>query len=143
VSAFDELQRQLIDSVAQRARVRRSAAALNLGRWWRGRLHADTMAVAMTALLIAIVLAVTLVSRVGARTQVAGLTASATFTAESGASSPCEPCRAVGGRLHAPLSEEGSEGGSSTSAGHDVRIKRGRPIVRWTASTELPSESEG
>jgi hypothetical protein len=136
VSAFDELQRQLIESVAQRARVRRSAAAVNLGRWWRGRLHADTMAVAMTALLIAIVLAVTLVACVGAHPQVDGLTASASFTADSGASSPCEPCRAVDGRLHAPMSEEGS-----TSAGRDVRIKRGRPIVRWTASPELPSET--
>ena len=144
MNAFDELQRQLIDSVAGRARMRRSVAVVGLGRWWRARTSLEVLVVASAALVITFAVVATLVTRSGAAPQTQR-GAVAVFSADSD-TPPCAPCRAVDGRLHGPLSEEGAgEGAAAAPApagGRGVRIRHGRPIVRWTSSPELPPEDQ-
>lgn len=129
MSAFEELQRQLMDSVADRARAGRSSAAVSLARWWRTRVASNVPLAAMLPLLFVVaVLGATLFARVGP----GGGVAAGGHALVASAEAPCGPCQAVGGRLHAPPSEEAFPEGAATSVRQrrDVRIRYGRPIVR-------------
>jgi hypothetical protein len=101
VSAFDDLQRQLLASVARRSGPARSGARLS--RWWRGgRRGRGLLLVAMPLVFVAAAAAATIATRIGESP--ANALFSRVLTATGSPSSG--PCRIVGGRLHAPLSDE-------------------------------------
>jgi hypothetical protein len=128
MNAFDELERQLIESVASRRGSRRAVAAIGLGRWWRSRGGFGALVVAVSLLAVIMLDAGRMARRPLPRASASGLIAAVTDNPAEGA---CGPCRAVGGRLHAPMAEEEQEGGELPN--RNVRIRYGRPIVRWTS----------
>ncbi len=135
MSAHDELQRQLADSVAARARARRSAAIGGVRRWWRLRLGPGTLALAASALVIAVAIAAPSLSGHGH----AAVREEASLSDSYGvgdAEGPCPPCRAVGGRLHGPLSEEEevAPGGHRARSSRAVLVRHGIPSVLWWAT---------
>jgi hypothetical protein len=128
VSAFDELERQLAESVADRGRARRAAAIGGLGRWWRGRVGPAAL-----ALVVALGLIVATVDRSPARPR--GSSTEGRLTAGVSEAS-CPPCRAVGGRLHGPLRTEGPAAvGQARSPAREVLVRRGIPTVLWASET--------
>jgi len=131
MSAFDELERQLAESVAARRRPRHAAAIGGLARWWRGRLHAGLLASAASVLMILVALSGP--SPIG-RARAGGGPAALEWASAAGApEGSCPPCRAVGGRLHAPLSEEetAAAGAHRARAPRGVLVRRGIPTVLW------------
>jgi len=127
VNAFDELERRLFDSVAARARSRRSVAAAGLGRWWRGRHGSAAVALAACAASLVLLLAALTPSDRGRPD--ARHTAFAALIAPGAQEAACPPCRSVGGRLHAPLT--GETGRAATVAVREVVVRRGLPAVVW------------
>lgn len=128
MSAFVELERQLADSVTARGHARRSLAIGGLGRWWRSRLGPSALGLAAVVVVIVVTIGRTGPSRSQPSTDafLGGLTASAT-------EGSCPPCRAVGGRLHGPLSEEAPPAGGHTAhRRREVLVRRGIPTVTWT-----------
>lgn len=131
MSAFDELQRQLADSVAARDRRGRAGASAGLRRWWRVHAYSTALRVAMPLLL----LAVAGVATFGKRSMVR---IPPPITASAGAAI-CQPCRATDGRLHGPLSGEAASGGAEDAS--EATRTQTHLAVRWTASPELPSQT--
>jgi hypothetical protein len=132
VSAFDELQRQLADSVAARSRARGSASIGGIGRWWRSRLGPGALALAASAIVIVVAVATPALSAHHG----AAVREEASLSAGYGAGNaegPCPPCRAVGGRLHGPLSEEEEVAPVRHRARdpREVLVRHGIPAVLW------------
>ncbi len=129
MSAFDQLERQLAESVSAR-RARRGASIAELSRWWRGRLHGGLLAAAASALLILVALSGGLPAGAGR----AGSSEQASLGWASAAGVPegsCPRCRAVGGRLHAPLREERAAGSPPGREPRGVLVRHGIPTVLW------------
>ncbi len=139
MSAFDELEHQLADSVAARAGLSRAAAAGSVARRWRGRGAGRAFTLAMPIVCTLVLAAGALVQRTGAGAPNAPLAGALTASA---AESSCVPCMAVSGRLHAPLRGEAVAGASPVLRIREVRIRRGRPIVGWGTSGGLGGQAE-
>jgi hypothetical protein len=141
VSAFDELERQLSDSVAARARVGTVAVVAGLGRWWRSRVGRGALVVVMPALFFALVGTATLIR--SGTPMIAGEAPSAAVVEVSApvlvasAHAGCRPCRTVSDQLHAPLVDEGHAGGvvPVVSRAGEGRVRRGLPVVKWAQQT--------
>jgi hypothetical protein len=139
VSAFDELERQLSDSVATRARAGTVAVVAGLGRWWRVRVGRGALIVAMPALFLALVGTATLLRSgtplIAVETPSASVAGAPVLVASARAG--CRPCRTVSDQLHAPLADEGHVGGVVPAAPRHVtnvvegRVHRGLPVVKW------------
>ncbi len=140
MSAYDELQRQLAESVAARARAGRAVGLL--GRLWRGRAGDGALLSAIAILLLALVAAVTVPRVVPVSPSPVPLAA---LLGEQPAEGPCALCRAVGGRLHAPpgpeaLADEASPEALPASAAparldRHVGVRRGVLVLRWSPSS--------
>jgi hypothetical protein len=133
MNAFDELQRQLAESVAARGR---SGGAGGLWRWWRGR----SLPVATALMLGALVAAATLATRTGANRPAAPASPLLTASATGGS---CDPCRVMDGRLHGPLSVESAFGGAVSSRTAVRRgMRRGLPFtIRWASPVGAPAQA--
>lgn len=140
MSAFDELQRQLVASVT--ARGGRGRSRVPGGSWRkRGRRRLGAVLTTIPLLLVAAAGSAMLVARTGANTW---QPPPAAVSTAGGFEGPCRPCRASDGRLHAPLSEESTAGG--VVSGRDTNRRSARraapAAVRWTSSQELPPLAE-
>ncbi len=124
MSAFDQLEHQLVDSVAARRRLRRSVWFSGLGR----RLRVPAVSgPPMVALALLLALALGGLPRGGTREQ-----ASLGGPWTHGAEGSCPPCRAVGGRLHGLLGEyEETAGGTGARVPREVLVRHGIPTVLW------------
>jgi len=96
VNAFGNLERQLVESVASRARRNWLTTAGHLWRRWFGR-SLGAVPAAISVLVLAVLVAATLSALAGGRRS--GSAASPTGTAGA-AQSACERCRASNGLLH-------------------------------------------
>jgi hypothetical protein len=100
MSAFDELQRQLLAGVARHSTPARSGARLS--RWWRrGRRGRGLLLTAIPLVFVAAAAAATIATRAGESP--ANVLYSRVLGDTGGLFGPC---RMVGGRLHARLSDE-------------------------------------
>jgi hypothetical protein len=141
VSAFDELERQLSDSVAARARAGTVAVVAGLGRWWRVRVGRGALIVAMPALFLALVGTATLIRSgtpmIAVETPSASVAGAPVLVASARVG--CRPCRTVSDQLHAPLADEGHAGGvvpvSHVATVVEGRVHRGLPVVKWAQQT--------
>ncbi len=148
MSAHDELQRQLADSVAARARVGVRRAAPGLGRWWRSRLRGGALLAAVPAAFVIFAVAATLASRGGTPRSGESI---ARWLGATSVESSCAPCRSSGGQLHAPLSEDASASASTAaiasapaaSPPRAARRRHGYPNERFTPSTDVPPLTPG
>ena len=133
MSAFDELQRQLVRSVAARAGGERLSAAIGLRWWWRARAAGlGSLRVVASVVLVAAFAAATFASR----HEPAPATPVAELVSESASEGACRPCRASGGRLHTRLfASDLVEAAAAVRVGATGR----RLTARWTTSTDLPS----
>jgi hypothetical protein len=134
VSAFDELQRQLAESVAARAGRGRLGAAGAVRRWWRALSPSGPLRMAMPLLLVAAVGLASLARHGSSLSRPAIVTASA-------AADPCQPCRGSDGRVHGPVGSEDS-GPELTRVGASGVWRDGLNMtVRWTSSRHLASQA--
>ena len=130
MSAFDQLERQLAESVAARARPDSPAR-----RWWQALSLHQALVVAIAILFVVATLPGIFVSQPGsAQSGPSLLRAPAAARSES----VCHPCQAVGGRLHAAPASEPAEtaDAQSRNPAREARARRGLPIMRWTAAAE-------
>ena len=127
MSAHEDLARQLADSVAARRRAHRALATLALRRWWRGHLGASALATALCGALTVLALGA---AGSGRRTGVGPALGRFAAAAETGEAA-CPPCRAVAGRLHAPLSGEAIASAGRPGGRREVLVRRGLPAVVW------------
>jgi hypothetical protein len=126
MTAFDELQNQLLESVGDRARQRAFPGAVALARWLRER--AGTGAALLAAAILVVLVAV---STRGPGAGSVGLDAEAAPPDAAQASGAgCAGCGAVAGRLHGRFSEEAvagvGAGRHESGAAHN-----GGPVARW------------
>ncbi len=128
MNAFDQLQRQLSDSVAARRRTRRTTAIGGIGRWWRARVGPGAPAAAFAALLLLLAVGGFPHAGRGGGTETATLEGPWRTGAAEGS---CPPCQAVGGRLHGPIGEAASGSSRPGRATREVLVRRGIPTVLW------------
>lgn len=140
MSAFEQLQRQLVSSVAERRRGGAPAAARELRRWWRRRRGRGGAPAAIALVLLALLALATFVPHAGVSSRArvsSGLTASV-------AESSCPPCAAAAGRLHAPLGAEAAMGSlAARRFAAQARAARGFAFMRWTPSLEVRAQGAG
>ena len=122
MSAFEQLERQLFESVEERSRVR---GLERLPLLWRGRLGQRTL-----------VLAVSLITAAAAAGLLAGGDAhrpspQARISANAGEPS-CAPCQAFVGHVHSGVSDTPGLSGSVGAPGFQARDRRGLSVVRWS-----------
>ena len=131
MSAFEELQRQLADSVAARQGRGPSATAASIMRWWRAR----TPSGVLTPLLLVAVVGIAVLQRPHAALAPPAVSAISSQY-------PCRPCQATDGRVHGPLSAEASTVGAETGpvVAPQAARRQARPIVRWTSSRSFPAQ---
>jgi hypothetical protein len=139
MNAFDELQRQLIESVAARSRVGRPAAVASVARWWRGRIGRAATITTISLLLVLVLAAAQLLMPAGDGSPHSQAASSLTASLFEGA---CGPCRTFAGQLHGPPAEDEAEAASNpagaaparaTVHGHD---RRGPSVVSWAHSED-------
>jgi hypothetical protein len=121
VTAFDELQQQLLESVGARSRPRPFPGAVALARWLRER--AGSGAAVLAAAILVVLVAVSAHGPGGSAGLDAGL---APAVSGEAAATACGGCGAVGGRLHGPVSEE-----TLTGTHERATAYRRPPGVRW------------
>jgi hypothetical protein len=126
MTAFDELQQQLLESVGARSRPRPFPGAVALARWLRERAGSGA-AVLAGAILIVLVAVSAHRPGTGSGGLDAGLTAP---VAGEAAAAVCGGCGAVGGRLHGPVSEE-----TLTGTHERATASRRPPGVRWVPAS--------
>ena len=130
MSAHEEVARQLVESVAARRRAGRALATVGIGRWWRGHLGMNAFATALCAVLMVLALGAAGSSPLGQHGT--GGAGPGKLVASVGAGeAACPPCRAVGGRLHAPLSDEATASANLPGGRREVLVRAGRPAVLW------------
>jgi hypothetical protein len=141
VSAFDELQRQLVRSVAARADGERPSAAAGL-RWWR---RARAVGLGSTRVVVSVVLvAAVAAATFASRHEAPPVAPVAQLVSTPAAEGACRPCRAGGGVLHTRLSASELAGGvASVGASREAHARGRPPLARWTTSTDLPSQTAG
>lgn len=119
MSAHDQLERQLADSVTARRRRAVNAAAGRLRRLGPAA-QAGVLALVLGAL------AAGGLPHGDGRTELAGEALAPT-------EAPCQGCQAVGGRLHGPPAEALAAGNVAPT--RVVIVRRGLPSVSWAATT--------
>jgi hypothetical protein len=127
VSAYDELERQLLQSVAARSWARNGPVA-SFARWWRAGIGQGGTT---TTLVVALVLGAAVVTGIG---DVGRSIATASRSPVAPVlTSRCGLCRTLGGQLHGPMAGEQANtedrGGGSPS--YD---RRGLSVVVWSRS---------
>jgi hypothetical protein len=146
VNAFDELQQQLIESVAARSRGGRPVSVAGMARWWRGRVGRVGAITTIPLLLVLVLASAELLMPAGGAPPHSQPVSSLTASLFEGA---CGPCRTFAGQLHGPPAEyeagaagepAGGPGSRGTAQGRD---RRGLSLVSWAHSEEsavpLPS----
>ena len=127
MSVFEELQRQLLESVAAQSEPRRRKVVRRSLFWWWSR-------GAQRALLVSLLVAGVLGVALGTRHQTA-VTPFATLPVHgTTAEAICRPCQADGGQLHGPLRAEQLEESKESTSSREVDVRRGLPVVRWAAT---------
>jgi len=126
MTAFDELQHQLLDSVGERARQRVFPGALALARWLRERAGAGAALLAAAILVVLVAL-----STRGPGAGSVGLDAEvATSEATQASGTACGGCGAVAGRLHGRFGEE-TLAGAAAGTHEPGTAQDGLTAVRW------------
>ncbi len=126
MSAFEELQRQLAESVTARRRSLRHATLGGFSRWWRERLGPGAPAGALALVLIALA--------AGGLGRPGGMDPSSGPLEAGVAEGSCQACQAVGGRLHGPLGGAVAQTIETARAGRAVRAvstHHGVQSVAW------------
>jgi hypothetical protein len=127
VSAHEELERQLLRSVATRSWARNGPLA-SFARWWHAGIGHGR---ATATLVVVLVLGAAVVTGVGDTGR--SISAASRSPITPVLTSRCGLCRTLGGQLHGPMAGEQAStedrGGSSSA-----RERRGLSAVVWSRS---------
>jgi hypothetical protein len=120
MSGFEQLERQLLESVAERSRPRRFERLVGVPLRWRGRFGQGAFVLAVS-LIVVVALAV------GASPTRPEGASSASRLSASVLEETCSPCQAFGGRLHS-----GSRAATVAAGPAHAPDRRGLSAVRWS-----------